>query len=385
MKIQKIKTDNGISYVLLDENYEIVEPVMNYIRYLHTLGRSFNTRKAYIGHLKLFYKFLNMHDYTIYSIFEQEKSVLEILIDFAGWLKIDPERLDIKPQNAPSKARRVSTVNRIILAVEGFYTYMADIEKTPRINFYKEVITHYKHASFLSEVTRKRTKKKHILLTTEYKDEKYKFITIEQYEMLKSACSNKRDRVLLMFMFKGGVRLGEALGIHLCDLSLQFGRVDIVPRENLENEVAVKNHAAGSFYLSVNDTMEVVEYITTDLVGIQSDMLFVNLYKGDIGKPMKEITVEKKFLSLSRKIGLKVTPHMLRHGFATEYNNNNPNDIVRLKKLMRHRSLQSTQIYTHITNEQAREAYMKLYESKNESIELFRSQIGGKNEDNTVE
>jgi len=69
-----------------------------------------------------------------------------------------------------------------------------------------------------------------------------------------------------------------------------------------------------------------------------------------------EYIIEK----LARKIGLKITPHTLRHTFATHMLNEGA-DLKCVQELLGHENLQTTSIYTHVTNERLRNVYLNCH------------------------
>ena len=72
--------------------------------------------------------------------------------------------------------------------------------------------------------------------------------------------------------------------------------------------------------------------------------------------------VEKLIDNIVKKTDIKkkITPHMLRHSFATHLLNEGC-DILTVKELLGHESLESTQVYTHVSNERLRNVYLKCH------------------------
>ncbi|EXM40905.1 hypothetical protein RASY3_00775 [Ruminococcus albus SY3] len=178
--------------------------------------------------------------------------------------------------------------------------------------------------------------------------------------LLKSVCSCRRDQILLAFMYEGGERLSEAIGTHLCDLdNLEDGIVKIIPRINPENNARVKNYAGGLIKLPRYVIDLIIDYLTYDISKYDSDYLFLTLRGTNEGKPMKADNVEKLFARLSKKVGYKVHPHMLRHGFATEKLEAGW-QMVDIQAYLRHKNLSSTQIYATYSDELKKNNFIML-------------------------
>lgn len=121
MKVQKIVVDNKAYplFILLDEQFEVVEPVMSFIKYLDNTNKSPNTIKTYCYHLKLFYVFMQQRKISLDEIQFDE------LANFVGWLRNPTENanvIDIHPKEAK---REESTVNAILNAVISYLEYLS--------------------------------------------------------------------------------------------------------------------------------------------------------------------------------------------------------------------------------------------------------------------
>ncbi|PAK53421.1 tyrosine-type recombinase/integrase [Paenibacillus sp. 7541] len=372
MKVQTIQTGTGKRYIVLDNNYKVIEPVLKYLKYLDSLEKSPYTLKTYAHFLKIFCEYLEEKRLTVYSIFDAKQGVIEILVDYIGWLKGSNTQSNIKAFQRNRKTRSNATINNMMVAVQGMYTFLANNKEIPKVEFYREkmkTITSYK--GFLHETTKKSTIRENILKLKTVQDESYEFITREQYNSLFRACNNRRDKLIIALMFECGLRIGEVIGLHIEDCKPQDGSIYIRHRDNLPNDARVKNHSEGVAFMPDYVISLLIDYLTEDILNISNDMLFVNLYRGNIGEAIKVNTVEDLFKRLSLKSGIKVHPHMLRHGFATERKKSGM-DMISLKELLRHDQIQSTMIYTHVTNEEKRDMAIEFYESKQESAEYMK-------------
>ncbi|REE84571.1 integrase/recombinase XerD [Paenibacillus taihuensis] len=372
MKVQTIQTGTGKRYIVLDNNYKVIEPVLKYLKYLDSLERSPYTLKTYAHFLKIYCEFLEKNRLTVYSIFEAKQGAIEILVDYIGWLKGNNTQSNIKVFRRNRKTRSNATINNMLVAVQGMYTFLANNKEIPKVEFYKEKMGTIKsYKGFLHETTKKSTTRENILKLKTVQDESYEFITREQYNILYKACNNRRDKLIIALMFECGLRIGEVIGLHIEDCKPQDGSIYITHRENLPNDARVKNHSEGVAFMPDYVISLLIDYLTEDILDVHNDMLFVNLYRGNIGEAIKVNTVEDLFKRLSLISGIKVNPHMLRHGFATERKKSGL-DLMSLKELLRHNLIQSTMIYTHVTNEDKRDMAIEFYESKQESAEYMK-------------
>ncbi|WP_210123807.1 site-specific integrase, partial [Staphylococcus sp. GDQ8D205P] len=119
MKVQKVIVEEKSYplYILLDKEFEVIEPVKRFIKYLDNTGKAPNTIKTYCYHLKLFYEFMSQ------SGIELGDLQFEDLANFVGWLRNPAGHLkviDIQPKKAK---REETSVNSILNAVTSFLEY----------------------------------------------------------------------------------------------------------------------------------------------------------------------------------------------------------------------------------------------------------------------
>ena len=110
-----------------------------------------------------------------------------------------------------------------------------------------------------------------------------------------------------------------------------------------------------------NTTKEVLKkylVVRKKLQKKENDYLLLN----DKGTPIKEASVRKIIQTTLMKCGIKskITPHTFRHTFATDLLNQGL-DLVNVKELLGHASLNTTSIYTHITNDRIKEVYQNTH------------------------
>ena len=170
----------------------------------------------------------------------------------------------------------------------------------------------------------------------------------------------KRDLAILETLYSTGLRVSE-----LANLTR-----DQVNLERREFMVRGKGRKPRIVFLSPEAVKRIEEYMSTRKDNWPA--LFINYRPGKPGKESDELSGEGHQLStvsiqnLVRKYSLKagivkhVTPHVMRHSFATNLLINGA-DIRAVQELLGHSSITTTQVYTHITNERLREVHAKFH------------------------
>jgi len=119
MRVHKVvaPVSGAVSWTVVDECFEPVEPVEVYLAHLEAIERSPNTLRSYASSLRLFFEFLARRQLA------WDTAGLDELGRFVSWLRQPAEK--VVPLHADSAARAASTVNRHLAAVFGFYDFHA--------------------------------------------------------------------------------------------------------------------------------------------------------------------------------------------------------------------------------------------------------------------
>ncbi|MEI7777152.1 MAG: site-specific tyrosine recombinase/integron integrase [bacterium] len=173
-----------------------------------------------------------------------------------------------------------------------------------------------------------------------------------------SDLKNLRDRAILELLFSTGLRVSE-----LCSLPR-----DIDLKKD-EFSIRGKGEKVRVVFISESAKESIKNYLKkrTDM----DDALFVNLGKfgkGNEEKGGRRLTsrsVERivKHYAIKAGISKKVTPHGLRHSFATDLLSNGA-DLRSVQMLLGHSNITTTQIYTHVTDKHLREIHKKFHNQK---------------------
>jgi site-specific recombinase XerD len=164
-----------------------------------------------------------------------------------------------------------------------------------------------------------------------------------------------RDRAILELLFSTGLRVSE-----LCNLNQDID----LSRD--EFSVRGKGEKVRVVFLSSSAKKAVAEYLKKR--GDMSEALFVSYGKGfakNVTKDLHRITprsVERLVKQYAIKAGItrKVTPHVIRHSFATDLLENGA-DLRSVQALLGHANIATTQVYTHVTDKHLREVHQAFH------------------------
>lgn len=352
MKVQLVETDRGNRYLLLNDEYAVVDEVHRYLIYLESCGRSPNTLRSYAYDLKAFYEYMNSEVIPIKGLFTNpNRKPVDILSDFMLWLQYPDSTKGIFHIKGEDCKRSNKTLNHIMESVLSFYQYLASNNEIQELETYKRQRNSKQFKSFLHELIKHKKELSKNIFNKPVPEVPVEAITREQYNTIFSFCRTRRDKLLLAILYEGGLRINEALGIHICDITeIEDGIIHIVPRENNENNARVKGNSGGIIKLPDYVIDLLLDYINEDIIDFDSDFLFLTLLGKKRGCPMTSNNAEQLFDRLSKKAGFNVHPHMLRHGFATEKLEAGW-QMVDIQAYLRHKNISSTQIYATYNDE----------------------------------
>ncbi len=179
-----------------------------------------------------------------------------------------------------------------------------------------------------------------------------KCLDVEQVGELLSAPDDEtlfglRDRAILETIYSSGLRISEVVSLNVEDLN-EFGRVlRIRGKGRKERLVPLGSQAAKAIGLYRQKR-------SAEFGRAESGALFVNKY----GDRISDRSVRRLFSKHLAEAGLPpdLSPHVLRHSFATHMLNAGA-DLRSVQEMLGHRSLSTTQIYTHLTTTRLKEVY----------------------------
>ena len=328
-------------WLMLDERYQVVEPIQGYLTFISS--KSPNTVEAYGYDLKAWWQFLHQRHLDWRNV---QISDLE---DFTHWLRTGDTSNIISVEPVTS-LRTERTVNRAITAVTTFYEYHVaakTVEFKQFERFFMPLGLGTKR--LLDGIAKTKPRRKKLIKLKEPK----KFpgcLTDEQIEILVNRCNRLRDKLIILLLNSTGMRKGELLGLHHEDIGdAGDNSIKVVKRLN-SNGARVKGQER---VIPVSkELLEIYnDYLIHEYPEVISSYVFINIWKGDIGFPMKPGVINTMFDRLAEKTEITVYPHLFRHTYATRLIRAGY-QIDRVRYLLGHSSIQTTiDIYSHLLGE----------------------------------
>ncbi len=169
----------------------------------------------------------------------------------------------------------------------------------------------------------------------------------------------QRDKAILELLYDAGLRVSEL--VHLKTQQLNLGSLEVrVWGKGSKERVAL----IGKYAVTALNT-----YLSDGRIKLQgnksTDALFLNRYGGFISQRSVQAMVDKYAQQVG--IRMRVHPHMLRHTFATHLLDGGA-DLRVVQELLGHASLSSTQIYTHVSQNQMRKIYLAAHPRVKENM-----------------
>lgn len=275
---------------------------------------SVHTSRAYQGDLKDFTAFLNRtgHNKDL-STFRQARLVVR---EF--WIDCSKRQLSN------------GTLLRRLATLRSFFRYLVNEDVLPTNPFkYLELPRKEKRLPrFLSESEAGRL--------------------IESFDAFTQGLA-LRDRAMVELLYSSGVRIQEAMSLNVEDMDLWNGMARVMGKGNKERMVPLGDAATKSIHKYLKERQK-----TSGTPGQPKGALFLNARGGRLTTRGAHGILNKwvKEASLTRK----VSPHVLRHTFATHLLNRGC-DLRTVQEMLGHKSLSSTQIYTHTSVEHLKKVY----------------------------
>ncbi len=249
----------------------------------------------------------------------------------AGYVTAQEAELGKYVDHLRGAGKSVATVSRNIASLKNFYIYLQAqglVEKNPATKLVPE-----KTAQKLPQV-----------------------MTAREIELLleQPECTDRkgyRDRAMLELLYATGIRVSELIGLDVSDVNISAGIINCRGKD--------KVRAIPLYPTAVKALRDYVEFIRPDMIANPGERsLFVNVS----GERMSRQGFWKIIKAYQQKAGIEkdITPHTLRHSFATHLLENGA-DLRSIQEMLGHSDISSTQIYSQLVKKQLKDVYNKAH------------------------
>ena len=292
------------------DDFSKIYYIEDFINYISKKNYSANTVISYKNDLYYFYMFIN-------------KNLLEITEDDIRSYLTSLNKLD----------EASSSIRRKISSFKSFYKFLYKNDYMKKENYPLTRIAYPK---------------------TEKKLPRFIYYN-ELLEIINEASKDKdsvRDRLIIEMLYATGVRITELINIKISDIDFNNRRIVVLGKGNKERIVYYGEYAE-----------EVLKKYINTHSRIGHNYLFMN----SKGEKITDRGVRYIIDNIMKRLSIKthVSPHVLRHTFATDMLNNGC-DIKIVQELLGHTSLRATEIYTHVTNESIKKVYYECFPRREE-------------------
>ena len=307
-------------------------------------------------------EFLNSFlDYSITILNKSPNSVKEYNYDLAMFLKYMKIHFKLTNETDFNKITisdfSIDTLKRITLEdIHSFVSYLAVTNRSKPATRARKISTirvFFKYLSVKAKIIEVNPAQN--LETPKQEKRMPKYLTLEDSQKLLEVTSNEdnrnkeRDFAIITLFLNCGMRLSELVGINLKDIHFDDMKMTVIGKGNKERTIYLNNACMSAIkdYLKVRPN---------DRVDYKSkDALFLSERRERISRRTVQYIVDKE-LKLAGLDTSKYSVHKLRHTAATLMYQYGEVDIRALQELLGHASISTTEIYTHVANEQVRNA-----------------------------
>ena len=294
----------------MKDKYEVNTFILDYIDYLkYEKNLSSETIKKYKYNLIVFEKYMLNKNINLFDVTQQD--IMDFITNY------------FKDKGVSSKTNSITSINN-------FYIYLV---KDKRIDI-----------NPCENIDRPKMKKRLPDVLTVNEVDKLLDISLHTKE-------DYRDKAILEVLYATGIRISELTNLKMQDVDFANKVVRVFGKGSKERIVPINKYALKylGMYLDIRGSF---------LKGKLTDYIFLNSKGEAISRESFGLELNK----IVKKQGLnkKVTPHMLRHSFATHMLNQGA-DLRSIQELLGHSDISTTTIYTHVSNEKVKNDYLKYH------------------------
>ena len=266
---------------------------------------------------------INSYEEDLYEFFEfLDNKNIDVL-------KVKYENIRDFLKQLDEKKNKATTISRKLSSLRGFYKFLINRDYTG-VNPFTLIKTP--------------RKEKRLPRFFYYNELEEMFDSIDISNAL-----GERNRLILEVLYASGVRVSELVNIKLKDINDE--EIKVLGKGNKERITRIGDYAREVLDLYLSDGYK-------ELNTKNSEYLFLNKDGGKLTTRGVRYILDQVIKNTN--VNKKISPHMLRHSFATHLLNEGC-DILSVQELLGHESLTATAIYTHVTTDRLKDVYLKTH------------------------
>lgn len=248
-----------------------------------------------------------------------------------NYLKITKDNIRSYLRYLDQKKYKNNSVSRHLSSLRTFYSYLVN-EELIETNIFKSISSPKKSKKLPN------------------------FLQYNELEQMLNICDDTplgiRNRLIIETLYDTGLRVSELINIKLEDISLKSKEIRVIGKGNKERIVYFGEYEIDVLTKYLNEARPLL------LKNKTNKYLFLN----HLGNKLTDRGVRLIIDDVIKKASIKhkISPHTLRHTFATHLLNEGA-DLKSVQELLGHSSLSTTQIYTHVSNERLRNVYLNTH------------------------
>lgn len=287
------------------EQQELLKKFLNYL--LTEKALSINTVKSYENDLKIFFKWLDEQNILILNC--KKDDIVRYLL------------------NLKEKDYSSTSIARILSSLKQFFRFMI-------------------FDSIINQDPTEGLKSPKLWLRLP------KALEIEEVKKLLSVMLKSkyylRDIAMLELMYASGLRVSELVRLKLSDINFEAGFIRVKGKGEKERVVPIAQRSAD----------KIKNYLTELRPKLLKKKVSEYVFLNNRGQPMTRQRFWQNIKEMGKIAGVNVTPHMIRHSFATHLLEGGA-DLRSLQKMLGHSDISTTQIYTKVSMDRLRKEYLK--------------------------
>lgn len=279
----------------------------------------------------------NYSDYTVLNYINDIKEFMDYLTSnqLGDYLDLRPSIPRYYVSYLSGKNRKPRSIARKISSIRSFYRYLMK----------QGMVDH----NVFSEVKTPKSEKN-----------LPKFLYVEEIETLFQSLRvdtviGRRDMALLELLYGTGMRVSECCSLRLEDVDFYHNNLIVMGKGSKERYLPLYEQAKTELLDYINHSRL---HLLAKAKDLNNTTLFLNHRGGSLTPRGVRVILNR--ITDQAASHFKVSPHMIRHSFATHLLDNGA-DLRSVQELLGHVNLSTTQIYTHVSKEKIKEAYMEVF------------------------